>query len=466
MVRIELAASSALLLLMGLTQASAQTIQPLQEEQDEQRVKEQQWSNNPLTRTLTSIRDDYGISFRGALINETAGNPSGGVRQATTNVGQGQIGADLDLMKIVGLPGASVHLTEYHDYGTSLSLVGIGNGVRVQEIYKNPYNIFHFGLFTYEQKLWDDRIDIDVGRTATSKYFAHLDLACTFMSGTNCGIPALANSEAGFSLLPSATWGGKVSYQITPELYVMAGAFEVNSSVQPTSGFDWRTDKATGVTTPIEAGYGTNFKTSAYPFDIKGGFYYSNGGHSNPYFNTTGSSLGTFNGTATNIPVRDGIYLLGDKTVWRHDDQSLRNVTLIGGWVQPFDNTEVYTSQVFLGAVWTGPFASRKKDSIGFVANYFRLGDLENQFLTDARRRAGSYGTNNPNIYTFELNYNYNLFSGVRLTPNLQYIIHPDNSALPRVDAPPPHNTLVLGLRAEVTFGELPFAPPGRPGDL
>src|SRR6202012_1707910 len=113
-----------------------------------------------------------------------------GVNQSSSNVGQLQLGADFDLQRIVGIPGASIHLTEYHDYGTSLSLDAIGNGVRVQEIYKNPYNPWHFGLFTDEQKLFDDKVDIAVGRTATSAYFGHLDQACLFMTGANCGIPA------------------------------------------------------------------------------------------------------------------------------------------------------------------------------------------------------------------------------------------------------------------------------------
>src|ERR1700761_6771054 len=329
--------------------------------------------NNPAPDILTTL-DNYGVHLRGSVLNETAENPSGGVHQGSTNVGQAQIGADFDLDRIAGIPGASVHVTEYHDYGSSLSLNDIGNGVRGQEIYKNPYNIFHFGLFTYEQKLLDDRIDIAVGRTATSAYFGHLDLACRFMSGTNCGIPALINSEAGFSLLPSATWGGKVSYQITPNLYAMVGAFEVNASVQDTDGFNWSISKATGVTVPVEFGYGTTFKTDAYPFDIKLGGYYSDGGHTDPYFNTAGRSLGTFGGTAANVGERTGAYLLGDKTVW-HSRSSDSYVTLLAGYSKPFDTSEVYTDQVFAGAVWSGPLADRPKDSIGLIANYFRVSD-------------------------------------------------------------------------------------------
>jgi porin len=407
----------------------------------------------PYLPDILGTLESYGINIRGTVINETAGNPTGGIKQGTTNVGQVQLGADFDLDRMLGIAGASIHVTEYHDYGSSLSLNDLGNGVRVQEIYKNPYNIFHFGLFTYEQKLLDDRIDIAVGRTATSAYFGHLDLACRFMSGTNCGIPALINSEAGFSLLPSATWGGKVSYQITPNLYAMIGAFEVNASVQDTNGFDWSISKATGVTVPVEFGYGTTFKTDAYPFDIKLGGYYSDGGHADPYYNTLGRPLALSGGTAENIQDRSGAYLQGDKTVWRGKDPA-QNVTLLAGYVKPFDNTEVYTDQAFAGAVWSGPIASRPNDSIGFIANYFRVSDEEVAFLDEERAKLGGVGINNENEFTFELNYSYVMAPGTLLMPDLQYVIHPDNSALPS-SKNLPADAWVIGLKAQVSFGAM-----------
>jgi porin len=200
----------------------------------------------------------YGIELRASDINESVENSVDGVNQSSSNVGQLELGADFAPIS-PRWSSRRIHVTGYHDYGTSLSLDAIGNGVRVQAIYKSPFNHWHFGLFTYEQKLLDDKIEIAVGRSATSTYFGHLGQACLFMSGTNCGIPLLLNSEAGFSLLPSATWGGKVSYNITPRFYLMTGAFEMDSFIQNTSGFDFSVSHATGVTVPVEIGYGTKF---------------------------------------------------------------------------------------------------------------------------------------------------------------------------------------------------------------
>lgn len=424
-----------------LLDQDAQTREQLPLDQDAQTL-EQLW--NGLSKA--------GVNLSLVLINESAGNPIGGVSQGTTDAGQLQLGADFNLEKILGIPGASVHVTEFKDYGESLSLDNLGTGFKSQEIFKNAFTNWHFGLLTYEQRLLYNRIDIALGRTATSQYFAHSPFACDFMSGTNCGMPEIVQSESGFSLLPSATWGGKISFQVTPQLYVMTGVFEVNSFIAHTSGFDFSTQHASGVTVPVEIGYTTTFETDAYPYEVKLGGYYSDGGHADPLFNTKGRLLGTFGGTAATIQDRSGMYLLADKTLWRAGLQSFRNVAVFGGWALPFDKTEVYDNQVYAGVVWTGPFASRPGDTIGFVGNYFHVSSQESEFLNDARIKAGGGGVGSQNEGTLEIDYGANVLPSVRVTPDIQYIINPDNSSIPNVKFVP-RNALVIGLQISLHFG-------------
>jgi porin len=54
-----------------------------------------------------------------------------------------------------------------------------------------------------------------------------------------------------------------------------------------------------------------------------------------------------------------------------------------------------------------------------------------------------------------ELDYEAQLTRGVRLTPDIQYIVNPDNSALPHTKEKP-HNVLVLGLKLNIDLGGLP----------
>jgi porin len=456
-----LAVSAAILLISGMTEARAQEAS----EGGEQGGNSA--STLPVFAEFNDLHDKlskYGVNFRGAIINETATNPVGGLRQGTTNVGQGQLGADFDLQRILGIPGGSLHVTEYHDYGSSLSLDYIGNGIRVQEIYKNQYTIFHEGLLSYEQKMFDDRLDLVGGRIGTTAFFAHLEYACRFMSGTQCGVPLIINSESGFSKLPSATWGARALYHVTSNFSVQTGAFEVNNNASASAGTDFRTNASSGVTVPVEFEYGTSFATDAYPFDVKLGFYYSNAKFSDLATNTAGKSLALFGGTAASVQTRSGAYVLASKTITRENDSDHRGITLIGGAVQPFDTQELYTTQIFGGAVWNGPLAFRPNDSIGFVANYFRLSNEEATYLDQARMKVGGFGTNNQNMFTLEANYGITPVQGVRITPDVQYLINPDNSANAFTKSVP-GNAWVFGIKAEAVFGDRPFAPPGRPGE-
>src|ERR1700761_3564616 len=53
--------------------------------------------------------EDAGVNFRGSLIEQAARNPAGGVEEGHTNVGQFNAGLDLNLQKLVGLPGGIFH---------------------------------------------------------------------------------------------------------------------------------------------------------------------------------------------------------------------------------------------------------------------------------------------------------------------------------------------------------------------
>ncbi len=414
----------------------------------------------PQDETFDSLRSsllslhDSGIDPRAQIINEFATNPVGGVHRGGTNVGQFQFGADFDLDKLAGIAGGKIHTTIYRDYGDSLSLQSLGTSFKVQEIYKNPYNHLHFGLLTYDQKMFDDKLYFIVGRTGTTSIFGRLKEFCDFENGAECGVPVILKSQSGFTLLPSATWAGAVSYNFTPQVSLMAGAFEVNPFIAHTWGFDWATTHATGVTVPIEVAYSEKAKDTQYPLNIKFGEVYSDGAHSDPFFNTSGKSLALNKGKAQQVAIRNTVYGLADKTIWRPDRTTSRGISVFGGYVRQLDLTEIYGSQLIAGAVWTGPLASRPQDTIGFVGNYLRVTSRENEFLRDSRIKAGGQGLNNPDEFPLELNYGFAVTPGVRFTPSVQYIIHPDNASIPATKTVPA-DAWVLGIKLTINFGGL-----------
>ena len=247
--------------------------------------------NAPLSGLAAKLAD-HGVYLRAVLINQFADNPRGGVMQGDTNVGQLNFGADVNLGTLLGIKGGSFHFTVYRDYGSGLNHDVTGTFTKQQYIYKNEYPQLHLGLFAYEQKLFHNKLDLIAGRLGTTSYYAHLVPNCLFQAGVHCGVPRLINAEAGYSLLPSATWGGNVTYHPTRHTYLETGAFEVNPYISHTNGLDFSTAHANGVTIPMEAGWAdTDLKTRAYPFELKVGGYISTAPRNDPYFNTTAVQL-------------------------------------------------------------------------------------------------------------------------------------------------------------------------------
>ncbi|WP_213990288.1 carbohydrate porin [Sodalis sp. dw_96] len=388
-----------------------------------------------------------GVLLQANLINQYARNTRGGVGQGHSNVGQFNIGADLNLDKLIDTHGSSFHFTVYKDYGSGLSHDVTGTFSKQQYIYKNEYPDWHLGLFAFEQKLLDDRLDVLVGRLGTTAYYAKLPTNCQFQTGDYCGVPRMINSESGYSLLPSATWAVNMRYRTTPHTYVETGVYEVNPSTAASNGLDFSTAQATGVTVPLEWGW------TEPNFDLMVGGYVSTAPHTDPYYNTAGRSLGTFGGTAGEAnEERKGVYLLGDKVVWRPGANSKRNLRVFGGVVQQLEDEEIMKQQFLSGVVLTGPMESRPQDTIGFSASMFNLTDKEIAYLRDAREKAGGQGSNNPHEYSLEVNYGWHVSPGVTIMPNIQYIINPDNSGLPKTPILP-KNMLVYGLSLQISFG-------------
>ena len=352
-----------------------------------------------------------------------------------------------------GWSGASFHTTVYRDYGLSLNALVTGTYTKQQYIYKNPYPRWHLGLFSYEQKALDDRLDIQVGRLGGTTYFGHLMVNCQFVSANTCGEPRMLVSETGLSLLPSATWGGNVRYKTTESTYVNVGAFEVNPAVQPSNGLDGEIKHATGYTIPIEFGWVKNDpKTVQYPFELKGGVYTSTAPLTDVNLNTKGQPLGIDGGTAaTDHHVRDGFYIMGDKVIWRPDPDSPRSFNVFGGWVQQLEQQEIMHQQIYTGFVMTGPFASRPYDTFGLNISEFELTSGERAFLAEEREKAGGSGRNARHQFAYDFTYSVHLVKGLELMPSFQYIVHPDNSSIPKTPILPKNLVVyAIGLRVDI----------------
>jgi porin len=423
-------------------------------------------SSNPYSNPFAQRLEDLGISFRASEIDQWARNPSGGVAQGDTNVGQVNFGVDLNLKKLAGLDGGSFHIVVYRDYGKILNQDFTGTFTKQQYIYKNAFPQLHLGLFAYEQKLFDDRLDINLGRLGSTTFYGHLVTNCQFMSGTTCGEPRMIVSEAGLSLLPSATWGTNIRFRPTAHTYVESGIFEVNPTTAPSNGLHWSTADATGYTVPMEFAWTqTDPATTRYPFELKTGAYVSTAPLTDPFYNTRGQSRGLHGGTSVqDSHVRDGVYVMGDRVIWRPDPDRPESINVFGGVVQQLEQAEIMRQQIYTGFVWIGPLAPRPKDTLAFSVSEFELTAGERYFLRDARIKAGGSGANAAHQIAYEIAYSLHLVPGVELMPSIQYIQHPDNSTITNTTKVP-ENLFVYGIGIRMDLGYLAGFPRGQSSD-
>ena len=393
-----------------------------------------------------------GIAPRIVIDNDYASSISGGLSRGQTNAGGVVAGAELDMDKLVGVHGGTMHISFARYYGHSISATDIGNSVKVQG-YSFPQRQWQLAQLTWEQKFADQHLTVLFGRVNTTWQFARSTYGCRFDGAPDCPY-TLPQSDGGFIGFPYVNWGTKITYQPGKE-YVALGAFEINPNRRLNHGLGWSTKESTGVVMPLETGYETSFKTDPYPRHYRAGVWWNNADYADPRLNTRGLPRIPLGGQPRMYDGgRFGAYLLGDQVVYRPDPTSTaRNLAVFASISAPMDSAEVYTMQANAGFFWSGPFASRPGDSFGFMANYFRFTTKETGLMDDIiRKNHGTPGMSRDSTM-MEVNYGIRLKPYLTLVPNVQYLVHPDILGRTTAAKFVPGNAVVLGLRLMLNLG-------------
>src|SRR5262245_44658197 len=117
-------------------------------------------------------REDHGITPTLTFVTDSLGNPSGGKEQGFTTANNVGLDLSFDLKKLCGLEGGSFLFSMSYRFGGSLSANYIHNVFTVQQVFGGE--TFRVVNLAYLQKLFDDRIELRLGRIATGD-----DLLCS-----------------------------------------------------------------------------------------------------------------------------------------------------------------------------------------------------------------------------------------------------------------------------------------------
>ncbi len=427
------------------------------------------WKADAFTGDWWGVRnwlaEDTGLEFSLNYTSNLAGNPVGGLRQGFTYTDNIGFGVAFDLEKLAGWHGAKFTVSALDRNGTSLSQEYIGNQFTVQQVYGGQRLMFY--AVHLEQKFWDDKAQLKVGRFATGDDFASSPVYWLYMNNGIDGNPQALPVNAQFSAYPWAVWATRLRLDPTPEWNAQLGVYQVSNRTfdQAYHGLNMSMQSSDGLMVLGQIGWTPEFckrpvpraasaesgKTTIQPSkgrvtfgeeknpapsdqDMRGlpGHYWFGGYYSSweyPQFGTSSTAVGAY-----------GFYWHGDQMIYQESPGSAQGFTLWTAFVlSPEQNTAKMPFQWNGGALYRGLLPTRDNDSLLFGLAY---GNFSNDYGD-----AGLAYDGDAVSYEMALEWGYRVQVSdfIYLQPDVQYIIQPGGTgSIP--------NALVLGAQIGVSF--------------
>jgi porin len=379
--------------------------------------------------------EDRGITPTLTFVTDSLGNPTGGMEQGFTTANNLGIDLNFDLEKLCGLEGGSFLISMSYRFGGSLSANYIHNVFTVQQVFGGE--TFHFINMAYLQKLFDDRVEVRLGRIATGDDFLVSPYNYVFVQNGFDGNPVgIFFNSPGMSAYPNDTWGALVKVRPTARTYIMGGVYNGDPSIRANDkhGVDFSMDGPVFVIGEVA------YQPNSMPGDrglignYKAGFWYDNSLYSD--FNNGAVNRGNW-----------GFYGMFDQVLVRFEEPANhRGFGVAGSFLASPDQSISQMPYFFTAALVTrGIIPARPRDIVGLG---FVYGHFSND-LQDSQQRAQQL---DPNVgvqsheTVLELTYRLALLkSALYLQPDLQYVFRPGGTG--RIS-----DALVLGAQVAVNF--------------
>jgi porin len=379
--------------------------------------------------------EDQGIVPTLTFVTDSLGNPSGGKDQGFTTANNLGLDLNFDLEKLCGFEGASFLLSMSYRFGGSLSANYIHNVFTVQQVFGGE--TFHLINIAYLQKLFDDRVELRLGRIAAGDDFLVSPYNYVFVQNGFDGNPVgIFFNSPGMTAYPNDTWGALVKVRPTARTYIMGGVYNGDPSIRDNSehGVDFSMDG------PLFAIGEIAYQPNSLPGDrglignYKAGFWYDNSLYTD--FNTGAVNRGNW-----------GFYGMFDQVLVRFGESaSHRGLGIAGSFLASPDQSISQMPYFFTVALVTrGIFASRPRDIIGLGVVYGHFSnDLQN-FQRRAQQLDPNVGVQSHETVV-EFTYRLALLkSALYIQPDLQYVFRPGGTG--QIS-----DALVLGAQVAVNF--------------
>ena len=369
--------------------------------------------------------EESGFTLTGSYEGNIAGNLSGGFSQGSAYADNWDLTLLFDLEKLVGWHGATFLIDGIDRNGSNLSEDHVGNVYTIQQVYGgDTFQLYGLNL---EQKFWDDKASLKIGRFAMNEIFASSPIYWLYMNNGFDGSPKSLFFTGAFTAYPGTSWAARLEVEPTPESRFLLGVFQVSDRTYASSehgvNFDIRGDDGVTVVSQLQ----WNPKMKGLP-----GHYWVGGYLSDWEFarwDSSGSRSTDF-----------GLYAHADQMVYQESPGSDEGLTLWAAYVyQPNDDVQTIPNQASVGAAYKGLVPNRTEDQLIF-------GLIHGRFSNDYARSVELDGGGSPSTETLmELGYRVQLTKFAYAMPEVQYVVRPGGTG----DLA---NAFVWGLRLGVTF--------------
>lgn len=388
---------------------------------------------------------DHGIYLTGRTLQQGIGLTSGGNRTGTIYEGFNLFGIDLDMNKIAGIQGATIHYQmndlaglpftgrtgSFYVYNRAFALQA---GVRLNE-------------FSWEQN-FNHMVDVRVGRIPVGTEFDTEAVYCEFIYGM-CALPAGYAFTKGYPAYDTASWAGILQTKLPIDhFYFHTGIFADQPNLATINhwgwpGEDWSTDKIRGATIPAQIGYRTTFANDPYPKSYAVGGYYDTGDYTDPLDNAAGENRLLAGGAPRLDHGKSGVWVQAEQTIFRPDMSTHRALTVFAGANFQTSGEADISKAYFAGVSYVGPFAGRPFDTINLMGQMIDMSDAYTDFVNTSLTLQHMPGTYNPHEAYIELNYGIALAPGMFLKPNFEYVWNPDQVNDPHLVSNLKHDTII-----------------------
>jgi porin len=372
---------------------------------------------------------EAGVAFDSYYVMNPAANVSGGKKRGGSYVDNFYLGVTFDLDKLLGWRGLQLAVSGINRSGGSVTNAYVGSQYDVQQVHGGQ-NVFFYNL-TLEEKFWDDKVRLKIGRFGASDDFNTSPIYGLYMNNGIDGNIRNVLFDTQFSAYPFATWAARLRIDPTPEWNLQLGVFQTWSGIfdRTHNGVDWRIRGDDGVMLLAQLGWTPEFFKRPVPSagdgkgdakslrapEMKGlpGHYWIGGSYS-PWtgfsqFGKTEKTNGSY-----------GFYLHADQMVYQKSPGSEEGLTLFAATgYYPQENISIMPWQVNVGAFYTGLIPGRPTDKT-------IVGLIHGHFSSDYAQTVEMSGGGRPTRETvIEIGHRIQLSKFAYIQPDIQYVSRP-----------------------------------------